>query len=210
MARLLLLRHGESTWNAEGRWQGWADPALSDSGREQAQGAVADLADAGPGAVVSSDLERARGTARIVADALKLTVEVEAALRERDVGAWSGLTADEIEQGWPGALAAWRAGRLASPPEGETDAALGARALEALRRLAARPEGCLLVVTHGGVIRVVERHFGLQPSRTPNLSGRWVHAEGTGLVLGSSFLLPDSPESGWGPQPVVAEARSAE
>ena len=210
MARLLLVRHGESTWNAEGRWQGWADPPLSDGGRKQVLAAVAELAASRPEAVICSDLERARETARIVAEALILTVEVDAALRERDVGAWSGLTAAEIEQGWPGALVAWREGRLVSPPDGEPDTALGARVVDAVQRLAARAEGCLLVVTHGGVIRVLERHLGLRPARTPNLGGRWMHAENGGLVLGSPFLVPETGDAAGPQQAVAVEAGPAE
>ncbi len=210
MARLLLLRHGESTWNAEDRWQGWDDPPLSDAGRRQAEEAVASLAPAGLDGVVCSDLARARQTAAIIAGALGLAIEEDPALRERDVGAWTGLTRTEIEQGWPGALAAWRARRLASPPGGETDASMADRAIPAVRRLAARPEGSLLVVTHRGVVGVVERHLGHQPSRTPNLGGRWVHADGAGLALGSTF---PSAEAGHGPaggQPLAAEAGAAE
>src|SRR5258705_386351 len=83
-----------STWNADGRWQGWADPSLSEAGRDQADAAATLLADAGetfPGGVVSSDLARARETADIVAVAMSLgEVRLDPALRERDVGAWSG------------------------------------------------------------------------------------------------------------------------
>jgi len=175
MARLLLVRHGQSTWNAESRWQGWADPPLSDLGEAQALALASTLTAGQFHGVVSSDLERARRTAAIAAESLGLTVEVEPALRERDVGAWSGLTTVEIDRRWPHQLAAWRSGRLAAPPEGEPDDTMAVRVVQALRRLLARPEESLLVVTHGGLIRLVERTLGLQPTTTPNLSGRWVH-----------------------------------
>src|ERR687894_225034 len=106
MARLLLVRHGESTWNARGRWQGWADPPLTDLGRAQAE--AAGPAAAPVDAVVSSDLQRARATAELMAVALGLdpaAVHVEPDVRERDVGDFTGLTRAEIEERWPGVLA---------------------------------------------------------------------------------------------------------
>lgn len=194
MARLLLVRHGQSAWNAESRWQGWADPPLSDLGEAQAAALASALAPIEFQGVVSSDLERARRTAAITAQSLGLTVEIEPALRERDVGAWSGLTTDEIERRWPNQLAAWRSDRLAAPPDGETDDTMAVRVMEALLRLLSRTDDSLLVVTHGGLIRLVERRLGLEPSSTPNLCGRWFHGLGAGadglvpLVCGAAFL----------------------
>ena len=179
MGRLLLIRHARSTWNAAGRWQGWADAPLHPSGEAQARALGAVLAATGVrfAAAVSSDLDRSAGTARIVAGVLGLgEVEVEPDLRERDVGDWSGRTTEEIELIWPGAIEAWRAGRLDRPPGGEHEPSFRARVLSAVERLAARPDGPLLVVTHGGVIRAVERHLGGDPRSTANLSGRWVAA----------------------------------
>src|SRR5215212_2370289 len=103
MARLLLVRHGESTWNARGRWQGWADPPLSDLGRAQAE--AAGPAAAPVDAVVSSDLQRARVSAELMAAVLEIDeVHIERDLRERDVGDFTGLTRAEIEERWPGSL----------------------------------------------------------------------------------------------------------
>jgi broad specificity phosphatase PhoE len=180
MARLLLVRHGQSVWNAESRWQGWADPPLSDLGESQAAALASKVAPAAFQAVVSSDLERARRTAVIVAEALGLAVGEEPGLRERDVGAWSGVTTSAIEKRWSAEMVAWRSGRLAAPPDGESDDTMAARVLPALGRLLDRPEDALLVITHGGVIRLVERRLGLEPCSTPNLSGRWVHRSGAG------------------------------
>lgn len=188
MARLLLLRHGQSSWNAEGRWQGWADPPLSPLGEAQARAAAGRLAGAGLTAVVSSDLDRARGTAGIVAGELGLPVlPPEPDLRERDIGDWSGLTTAEIEQGWPGWLTAWRAGELERPPNGESRAEIAARVMAVLERLAAG-EGTVLVVTHGGVIHLVQDHFGCDSVRMGNLCGRWLEA---GLTPGDAVLVPD-------------------
>jgi len=199
VARLLLLRHGQSVWNAENRWQGTADPPLSALGERQALRAAAWLADTMPtfGGVAASDLQRSRRTAEIVAEALGLgAVELDAALRERNVGQWSGHTTDEITKRWPGELQAWREGRLARPPGGEDDESLLARFLPALGRLCDGDVDSILVVTHGGAIRALERHLGA-PSCTPaNLCGRWVSAPAVGapLVAGHAVALPQLPE----------------
>ena len=193
MARLLLLRHAQSTWNAEGRWQGWADAPLSPAGEGQARAMAAMLADLDEdfAGAVSSDLARSLDTARIVADVLGLgQVAVEPDLRERDVGDWSGRTTDEIELIWPGAIDAWRAGRLERPPGGEHEPSFRQRVVGAVERLAARPGGPLVVVTHGGVIRAVERHLGGDPRSTANLSGRWVDSDDDGLRPGPVVALP--------------------
>lgn len=196
MSRLLLLRHGQSTWNAERRWQGWADAPLSDAGRAQARGAAGVLRDMGFEVVVSSDLSRARETAEIIAGELGLgTVTVEVGLRERDVGAWSGLTTDEIEARWPGLLDQWRAGRLEAIPEGEGD--ISQRVMEAVERvLVLHPLDTVLGVSHGGVIRTMERALGVDPVGVRNLAGRWVSLGPDGeLVAGEAVVLhdPDAP-----------------
>ena len=204
MARLLLVRHGESAWNAEGRWQGWADPPPSPMGEAQATAVPQSLAGGEFQAVVTSDLQRARRTAEVVAAGLGLPLEVETGLRERDVGRWEGLTAAEIEERWPGALAAWHSGALASPPGGEPDRRLSDRALSVLRGLAARPASALLVVTHGGLLGAVERRLGLPRARTPNLCGRWFHPVGGGLAAGEPFAVSVSPDGAGAPS-LVAE-----
>lgn len=192
MPRLLLLRHGQSTWNAEERWQGWADPPLSPLGQRQAEAAARWLAGEAERfeRVVSSDLARARRTAEIVADGLGTgPVEVEPALRERDVGDWTGLTSDEIGLRWPEVLQAWRERRLVATPGGEPEAALVARVTAALGALAGN--GPVLVVTHGGVIRSLERATGTPACPGGNLCGRWMDStpEG-GLDLGPAASLP--------------------
>jgi broad specificity phosphatase PhoE len=141
--RLLLARHGETDWNRERRWQGLADTALNEVGRRQARALAEELAAEPPDAVYTSDLARARETAEIVADALRLPVVVDDRLREVDVGAWSGLTAVEIETRFPGK----------SRP-GESAEAMGARVIEALLEIAGSHDGGrVLVVTHGGPMR---------------------------------------------------------
>ncbi|MGI8795640.1 MAG: histidine phosphatase family protein [Acidimicrobiia bacterium] len=187
--RLFLVRHGESTWNADGRWQGQADPPLSALGARQAEAAVAGFIEQ-PDAVWTSDLVRSARTAEILAAGLGLPPpRPDARLREREVGEWSGLTRAEIEDGWPGYLAERR-----SPPGFEADAQLGERAEAALHDLARHGPGItILVVTHGGVIRTLERGLGGEAAPPiPNLGGRWVVVDDAGeLVLGERRLLID-------------------
>ncbi len=194
MARLLLVRHGESTWNAAGRWQGWADPPLTDLGRAQAEAAAP--AAAPVDAVVSSDLQRARVTAELMAAVLEVgPVQIETGLRERDVGDYTGLTRAEIEERWPGVLSQGNASIARNPKEahfGESIEQLASRVNGALARRAATFAGQrVLVITHGGVVRNLERSFGVEPDPLPNLAGREVAVDPeTGVVeLGERVLL---------------------
>src|SRR5579871_6119870 len=100
-ATILLARHGETEWNVARRWQGHAESDLTDTGRAQALELASLVGESGISAIYSSDLRRAADTASIVADALGLTVRVDAELREVDVGEWSGLTSAEIEARFP-------------------------------------------------------------------------------------------------------------
>jgi broad specificity phosphatase PhoE len=198
--RMLLVRHGQSEWNAAGRWQGQADPPLSDLGREQARRAAAALASVE--AIYASDLRRAVETARIIAGELALDpVVVDPDLRERDAGEWSGLTRVEIEAQYPGWLegpvpdahSGFAPARDTSPrrrPAGwEPDERLQGRALRALGRIADGESGDVLVVTHGGLIYAVEQHLGAPFERLANAGGRWVVSSQEGLRLGERVLL---------------------
>jgi broad specificity phosphatase PhoE len=192
--RALVVRHGQSTWNALGRWQGHADPPLSPLGEEQAEAAAGRLAGRVT-AVYASDLARARRTAEIVAGRLELPLRIDPRLRERQAGPWTGLTHDEIAAGWPGYLEAGR-----PPPGFEGDHGLLARALSALRYIGtapaaspARADGAggaaVLVLTHGGVVRVLERYLGAAPGLVPNLGGRWIGLADGYFVLGARASL---------------------
>jgi broad specificity phosphatase PhoE len=155
---ILLVRHGETDWNRDRRWQGHADPPLNERGREQARELARLLADVPLDAVHSSDLRRARETAEIVAAPAGIVVVAEPALREIDVGEWSGLTTPQIEQRF---AAGYR--RHANGGDGwelgETHAAMSARIVAAVGRIAAaRPGGRVLCVLHGGVIRALLAH----------------------------------------------------
>jgi probable phosphoglycerate mutase len=192
VSRLLLVRHGQSTWNADGRWQGKADPPLSELGVRQAEAVAAALAPASPagyeiGALWTSPLARARGTAEIVGGLIGLDAVVDARLEERDAGEWTGLTRVEIEDAWPGYLADHR-----RPPGFEPDQTLVVRALAALDEIetGSRSE-TVLVITHAGVIRAVERHLGGASQPVPNLGGRELVRGAGGLELGDQVLLVD-------------------
>ena len=192
MPHLLCVRHGESTWNAEKRWQGWADPPLSPLGEEQAREAAVRLTSLDFVAVFSSDLVRARQTAALLADGRD--VIVEPLLRERDVGDWSGWTSEEIEARWPGQVEAWRTGRIPSPPGGEDNGEFTARVVAGVERVAARvgERGPALVVVHGGVVRALERAADVDALTLPNLGGRWFDVEpGHRLRAGEIVRLTD-------------------
>jgi len=184
--RLLLARHGESEWNAEGRWQGQADPPLSSRGRRQAALAVQCVG--AVDAIVSSTLQRALETAVIISDGLGIgPVVLEPDLMERDAGEWQGLTRAEIETEWPGYLATHT-----RPPAYELDEPLADRVLAALARVCKDvPGDDLLIVTHGGVINALERLLGLEWQRVPNLGGRWFVWRDGELHLGDRIELID-------------------
>jgi probable phosphoglycerate mutase len=180
--RLLLVRHGESVWNAEGRWQGAANPPLSDAGRAQARSLAAAVSDEGIDGIVASDLDRARETGQIVADVLALPApSVDAGWRERDVGEISGHTRAEIETKWPGLLERWRRGELDSMPGGERD--ITPRVVAALERVARdHPGQSVLVVTHGGVIGALDNWLGNPYLRVGNVQGRWLSVTDEGAI----------------------------
>jgi len=194
---MLLLRHGQSAWNARRRWQGTADIALTELGRSQASYAAGVLAasEFRFGDAWASNLERASETASIISEHLELgTVERDARLRESHAGEWQGLTPEQIEAGWPGYLAAHR-----RPPGFEPIEEVVDRSLTALRDIASRSngDGHPLVVAHSGVIRSIVRYLGRTDSRIPNLGGVWLtvdtsvpsrsRADVAGLSLGDLF-----------------------
>ena len=156
MADLLFIRHGESIWNAAGRWQGQADPPLSEVGRRQADALADGLRGESLALLAASDLVRAAETARMVGEALGLTPRLVPELRELDVGIWSGLRHAEIEARFPDELARFRAGDLeVRPGGGESRAEFRRRVCGALDRLFADAPGGVAVVSHLGVLRAV-------------------------------------------------------
>ncbi len=157
---LLLLRHGETEWNLSGRWQGQAaDTLLTDLGREQARIVAGRLRNYPIHAIYSSDLLRAFETAQIVGELLGITPQADPALRESDIGAWTGLTWDEIAARYPGEVAAMVAGQEVRRGGGESYSELQARLAAAAENIAARHPGqTVLLVSHGAALRSLVAH----------------------------------------------------
>jgi probable phosphoglycerate mutase len=149
---------------------------------------------------VSSDLRRARHTAVLLATGRAWPpVRTFRGLRERGAGQWTGLTRPAIEEGWPGALEQ----PVAAIPGGESPAAVTARAVATLHRIAeAWPGATVVAVTHGALIRLVEQHAGGAPIPVANLAGRWVGVDHGRIRLGD----PDGPAAG----PVMRHAVRAD
>jgi broad specificity phosphatase PhoE len=164
VTQLLLIRHGRSTWNAEGRIQGWADPPLDDFGREQARRLAQRLADErhNVAAIYSSPLARARQTAEEIARMLKLVLQTDDRLKENNVGQITGLTGAEVEQQFPDWAALFhRSGNeWVPPPGGEDRDGLLKRAVAAMTDVVAHhPEQTVAVVSHGGTLGVYLGHL---------------------------------------------------
>jgi broad specificity phosphatase PhoE len=164
----LLVRHGETDWNADGRLQGQTDRPLSDFGRQQARRLADELATEEFEAIYSSDLGRARETAEIVGARLELPVALDPDLREKDWGTWEGLTAverDHVEFA------------------GETTEAHQERMLRALQRIAERHpgDGSVLVVTHGGSMRRIQTAATGMALPVVENCGRWLCAYENGV-----------------------------
>jgi len=153
VTQLLLVRHGETDWNRDGRFQGHADPPLNDAGRAQARTLAENLAGERIDFVYTSDLVRARETAEIVAARLGAEIVARSELREIDVGEWEGLTWTEIEERHPEGARSWQEHGYGWK-SGETYDQLGERIIGALRQIAAdHPAQRVLVVGHGGTVR---------------------------------------------------------
>jgi probable phosphoglycerate mutase len=161
-----FLRHGETDWNARGLSQGSTDIPLNAAGIAQARRAALTMLGRGVAAIVSSPLERARHTAEIVGEALKLPVAIEEDLREVRFGAQEGQPMGDWYDDWiAGAY---------TPDGAESFAQLRARAAAAVNRATARP-GPVLVVAHGALFRALRQVMGMRPNvRTPNALPLWI------------------------------------
>ncbi len=158
MIRLLLIQHAETTWNAEGRYQGHTDIPLNDCGRQQVARLPARLAGETIHAAYASDLRRAWDTAYAIANIRELSLCPDPRLRELCFGSWEGLTYSQIRQADPAALAAWEADpEQAAPPGGETMADLAARLRSFLAELRQRhaPGETVLLAAHRGSLRAL-------------------------------------------------------
>jgi len=188
MIRLLVARHGQSVWNAVGRWQGRADPPLSEVGLAQARAAAATVG--AVDAVVTSPLERALVTATLISESIGVgPVMVEDGLMERHAGEFEGLTRVEIDERFPGYLSSGQ-----RPPGWEPDHLVTERALGALDAVAemvsdGSEASDILAIAHAGIIYALEGHFGEAFERIDNLNGRWFVHRGDGWALGERMSL---------------------
>lgn len=182
---LIVVRHGESEWNALGKWQGRADTQLTDAGRRQAADAARRLLDTGTGVdrIVASSLSRALETATIIAHHLGLGAPlIDDRLVETDVGPWEGLREHEIESGWPNYLRDRK-----TPPDFEPPHEVFARAVESLREHAESGQR-ILVVSHSGLIRTLRRMMNVHDRRLHNLEGCTFRLEASGDLVAGDFV----------------------
>jgi broad specificity phosphatase PhoE len=159
--RLLLVRHGETVWNQENRWQGQADVPLSESGRIQARRLAERLLAEGRQvrAIYTSDLSRAVHTAEILGEVLGLPPLPEVGWREMNIGTWSGLTTTEVIARYASEWERLRAGEDLPRGGGETFAQFQGRILQSVERLREKHTGeQIVIVSHGGAVRAFLLH----------------------------------------------------
>ncbi len=172
--RLVLLRHGQTEWNATARAQGHADVELDDVGHAQAAAAAPWVAGFGPAALWSSDLARARQTASYVEKETGLVAILDERLREYDVGDRTGLTLAEFSVQFPDEYVAWRGGRYDVVPGAESTADVHARIVPACRELvdSIAPGQTAVAVTHGAALKVaLVDLLGWEPASRDSLHG---------------------------------------
>ncbi|WP_197374886.1 glucosyl-3-phosphoglycerate phosphatase [Mycolicibacterium baixiangningiae] len=192
--RLVLLRHGQTDFNAGRRMQGQLDTELSELGREQAVVAAEALAKRQPLLIVSSDLRRALDTALALGERAGLPVSVDPRLRETHLGDWQGMTHLEVDAAAPGARLAWRDDARWAPHGGESRVDVAARSRPLVAELiAGQPEWGsdtdgnadrpVVLVAHGGLIAALTADLlGLPVDNWPVLGGMgnasWVQLSG--------------------------------
>ncbi|MEU6863044.1 histidine phosphatase family protein [Streptomyces sp. NPDC046876] len=172
--KIVLWRHGQTSWNLERRFQGSTDIPLTETGVAQARRAARLLASLRPDAIVASDLMRASATAAELASVTGLPVSRTAALRETYAGEWQGLTHDEILDKHGEQYAAWKRGEPVRRGGGELETEVADRAAPVvLEHAGLLPEGgTLVVVSHGGTIRTtIGRLLGLEARDWESLGG---------------------------------------
>ncbi len=185
MPKLLIVRHGQSEWNALGRWQGQADPPLTEVGENQAKKATNKLGlfDS----IVASPLQRAKNTASIISEITGVgPVTTEVGLIERDASPWQGLTRIEIEKGWPGFL---DSGQRTDGYDSNPDLLL--RIFAVLRKISksSRISDSILIVSHAGIVHALENLHDQPSLKVPNLGGRWVEFVDDELTMGKRVSL---------------------
>lgn len=173
---MVLVRHGQTAYNATGRMQGQLDTSLSDVGRQQVRDTAAACQGWDVSAVYSSDLERAKETADILAARWGVPVETDPRLRETDLGRWQGASHQEIDRDYPGQRAYWRHDPQWAPPQGESRVQVAERASALVDELMHSPRfndgDTIVLVAHGGTIgALTARLLDLPLSHYPVFSG---------------------------------------
>jgi ribonuclease H / adenosylcobalamin/alpha-ribazole phosphatase len=200
--RLLVIRHGETTWGAAGKFAGREDVPLTARGRRQASSAAHRLRRLAPVAVLTSPLQRCRLTAEAIAGAVGAEVIVTDELIDGTLGEWTGFTPAEIEAGWPVEFAAWRSDPDATPPGGESFTAIRDRVRPLLADVAHRYRGhTVVLVTHAAPAKMILAWALDAPSDvayriridTASLTGISVEDDGTTMVwaVNETGHLPD-------------------
>lgn len=161
MTRFILIRHGETDWNIEGRWHGQADVPLNEHGREQAGQTARALAGIKIAAIYSSDLSRACETAEALASIAKLKAQFDARLREIHQGEWQGLLVSEIQAGYAEIFQRRMTDPMsAAPPGGETASQVMERVVAAIEEMRQKHSGqTVAVVSHGFAIACLLAHY---------------------------------------------------
>lgn len=193
--RLVMLRHGQTDYNAGSRMQGQLDIELTDLGRAQAVAAAEVLAKRQPLMIVSSDLGRALDTAATLGERTGLQVQVDTRLRETHLGDWQGLTHDEVDADAPGARLAWRDDATLAPHGGESRIDVANRSVPLVAQLvwgepdwgADESDRPVVLVAHGGLIAALTAALlGLPVTSWPSLGGMgnasWAQLSGHGLA----------------------------
>ncbi|WP_149183159.1 histidine phosphatase family protein [Streptomyces sp. TRM49041] len=172
--RIVLWRHGQTSWNLERRFQGSTDIELTDTGLAQARRSARLLAALKPDAIIASDLKRAAATAAELAAITGHPVGHDSALRETYAGVWQGLTHEEILARYGDEYRAWKRGEPVRRGGGELESEVADRAAPVVLEHAEKlpEEGTLVVVSHGGTIRTtIGRLLGLAPHSWESLGG---------------------------------------
>ena len=179
MTTIYMVRHGETPWNVEGRYQGQLDPPLTAKGRRQAQATAQKLAPLGLAAIYSSDLARAAQTADALAQKTGLAVQLDPRLREIHQGVWQGVLIDDIRVRWPNEIYGWEHDPWRyHPPQGETLQTLQARLFAVINDIAAlHPQAKVAVFSHKLPIALLKIRFqGCAPEQIWSLlpaNGAW-------------------------------------
>ena len=189
--RLVMLRHGQTEFNAGSRMQGQLDTDLSDLGRNQAVAAAEVLSKRQPLLIVSSDLRRASDTAEVLGERSGVPVLLDTRLRETHLGDWQGLTHVEVDAAAPGARLAWRDDARWAPHGGESRVDVAARSMPLMAELVAaqaewgcdEPDRPVVLVAHGGLIAALTAALlALPVDNWPVLGGMgnasWVQLSG--------------------------------